>query len=238
MRASLHDGLARVFFNVDFFVHSGPGTVILPLASAPKELRRIMLKIVEMNLSTDRELGRSYASDEQGDAYRLSFIRNRRAGNGQRHGIEMTQHAIQKSAVDWIPSIGAALAQIELECGRDQWDGERSVVVNRETISMAIAVLSGLRRLLPVGTPLPDIAAEADGEVGVSWILGAGHMFWISVNATGKVNFAGRFGTEGEDHGWRSIDRSTHQTLDRALRPIAEQIQRLFPGVQHHHAGQ
>ena len=212
-------------------------TGIFPPASAPRELRRIMLKIVEMKLSTDRKLGRSYAPYEQCGAYRLSVVGNfRRAGNGQRHGVEMTQHAIQESAVDWLPSIGAALAQIELECGRDQWDGEGSVAVNRETISMANAVLSGLQRLLPVGTRLPDIAAEADGEVGVSWILRAGHMFWISVNATGKVNFAGRFGTEGEDHGWRSIDRSTRYTLDRTLRPIAEHIQRLFPEVQNQRA--
>ena len=145
---------------------------------------------------------------------------------------EMTQHAIQKSAVDWMPSIDAALEQIESECGRDQWDGEGSVAVSRATISMANAVLRGLQRLLPVGTPLPDIAAEADGEIGVSWILGAGQMFWISVNANGKINFAGRFGPEGEDHGWRPVDRSTHQTLDRTLRPIAQHIQRLFPHVQ------
>lgn len=85
--------------------------------------------------------------------------------------------------------------------------------------------------MLPKGTPIPDTVPEPDGEIGVSWIADADHMFSLSIGAHDKINFAGQFGQEGSIHGWHPVDPTSNWTLGGSLEEVVRQIKRLYPEV-------
>lgn len=86
-----------------------------------------------------------------------------------------------------------AMAQVE------DWDGERSARVEPSTYAYA----SQFIRLLPSTIPVPEIAADTDGEILFEWDFGRRRVFSVSVGRDGTLTFAALIGhtkTHGTEH--------------------------------------
>ncbi|MBS0614715.1 MAG: hypothetical protein JSS24_16230, partial [Proteobacteria bacterium] len=129
------------------------------------------------------------------------------------------------------PVVGVALQRIRTRSRVDGWDGEGSFAVTAGTIAIAEQVIAALERLLPVGIDAPDVFAEADGDIGIEWDIARRLTYWISVNGNGRISFAGLFGSQGADHGWRPLDLSSPRALDRSLDVVVVHVLRLFPST-------
>jgi hypothetical protein len=135
---------------------------------------------------------------------------------------------LQSSASYWLPLATAALEQIRAECRRDDWDGPNSAPVTDMTIAATADFARAMYHLLPVNVPPPDIIPEGDGDISVDWIISPSEIFSVSVSERSTVSFAGQFGREGGEHGWRRLDRSSPSALEGSLRDIAELVKRLY----------
>ena len=134
---------------------------------------------------------------------------------------------LRRSAAEWWPTIEAALRSIGNECRRANWDGEGAVPVTNGAIELAARISAALFPLLPIGTPVPDLIPEADGEICISWTLDAGRVFAVSIGEHGKMNFAGQFGSEGGVHAWQPIDATDSSALEASLDDVVRYVRRL-----------
>ena len=72
-----------------------------------------------------------------------------------------------------------------------------TVPVTTDTANQALT----FALLLPRSLPIPEVAADPDGEISFDWIGNAGKMFSVSVGANGRVSYAGRFSDVRKTHG-------------------------------------
>lgn len=132
------------------------------------------------------------------------------------------------SAADWVPVVEASIDAIKAECASDGWDGEGSLAITGETRSLALQVAICLSRILPAGSPPPDVVPESDGEICLSWSNTLGHIFSLSIGAHGKLNYAGQFGLGGSLHAWQPIQRESADAFEGSFEDVARYIARLF----------
>ena len=100
----------------------------------------------------------------------------------------------------------------------DDWDGEGSARVEPSTYVYASQFL----RLLPSTIPVPDIAADADGEILFEWDLGCRRVFSVSVGRDGTLTFAALFGhtkTHGTEHLHEALPLVISACLERLSAP-------------------
>jgi hypothetical protein len=135
---------------------------------------------------------------------------------------------LRSSAIYWLPLVAAALEQIRSDCQRENWDGPDSTPVSDATIASALNFARAMYQLLPISIPPPDIVPDPDGDISVDWIINQRQLFSVSVSTRGTISFAGQFGREGGDHGWRRLDPSSPAALEESLRDVAEFVKRLF----------
>jgi hypothetical protein len=138
------------------------------------------------------------------------------------------QNVLRLSASDWLPTVSAELHDIADECSSENWDGHGAFAVSPETRVIAQSMLAALYAIVPRGTPVPDIVAESDGEISISWVTDVDHTFSVSVGSHGKANFAGQFGKEGSVHAWRPLDTSSWEALEESLEDISRYVGRLY----------
>jgi hypothetical protein len=103
-------------------------------------------------------------------------------------------------------------------------DGEGAKPVTERTLALAGSVIEALVRVVPKGTPAPDIVPETDGELCLSWSADDGRIFSMSLGEHGNANYAGQFGNDGGVHGWQSLATNDPAHLGQALAEIAEHI--------------
>lgn len=132
------------------------------------------------------------------------------------------------SAADWSPVIESALLGIRSECSFVDWDGAGASPISDVTIKLVAKIAERLFVLLPGETPAPDLIAEPDGEISMSWSIAADRVFSVSIGEHGKMNFAGQFGVEGAYHGWQAIDTTSRSSLEVSLQDIVRYVNRLF----------
>jgi hypothetical protein len=92
-------------------------------------------------------------------------------------------------------ALDAAYATAQVE----DWDGEGSARVEPSTYVYASQFL----RLLPSTIPVPEIAADTDGEILFEWDLGRRRVFSVSVGRDGTLTYTALFGytkTHGTEH--------------------------------------
>ena len=134
---------------------------------------------------------------------------------------------LKGSASDWLPTVDAAFGVIRDECQIAGWDGQGALAITDQVIVVAEKVVGALFGLVPKGTPAPDLIPEADGEICVSWSVGADRLLSLSIGTHGKINFAGQFGKEGGIHGWLPMDATSPSALDRSLQDVARYLGKL-----------
>jgi hypothetical protein len=72
--------------------------------------------------------------------------------------------------------------------------------------------------LLPWSLPQPELAPDADGEISFDWIGPLGKMFSVSVDRTGRISYAGRFGHYSKIHGTEKLSEACPQEIIRGIR--------------------
>jgi hypothetical protein len=138
------------------------------------------------------------------------------------------RHYLKGSALDWFPTIDAAFRGIRSECQSANWDGQGALAITDQVIVVAERLVGALFGLVPKGTPAPDLIPEADGEICISWSVGADRLLSLSVGAHGKINFAGQFDKEGGIHGWLPMDAASQSALDESLQDVARYLEKLY----------
>lgn len=148
------------------------------------------------------------------------------------HGVSedalRLQNAWVESLEEWIrnSAVGArymrvqqALARLEQDAGRANWDGYGSKSVDRDSLAFAERVA----QMLPVSLPGPEVTVDPDGEVSFDWECGRRQRLSLSVGPNGTVRYAGlvggseAYGTEPWCDGISETIVRLLERLDRAL---------------------
>lgn len=100
------------------------------------------------------------------------------------------EHA-QSRITNWIPIAIAALQEIEIRCTRDNWDAEGALSIDSLTLERTFALIQKINGY-NLSIPAPDIDADCDGEIALTWNNGPSRVLSISVGSHEILNFAGR----------------------------------------------
>lgn len=84
----------------------------------------------------------------------------------------------------------AALDKAWPEISIAGWDAYGAEAVTRATYERAASFLDTLRP----SVPMPDIGADPDGEITFDWYRDADQVFSASIDASGRMSYAGLFG--------------------------------------------
>jgi len=103
-----------------------------------------------------------------------------------------------KPRAEWAES---EIEQMLSEAGGCDASSEEWTPVNRGTASAALA----FSLLLPRSFPAPQIAPEPDGEISFDWLGPSGKIFSVSIDATGRIAYAGSFGPRSKVHGTEQL---------------------------------
>lgn len=119
---------------------------------------------------------------ECGSSQTASYIRDQ---------LARCERVLQKSAAFGVERvIRGELAEVWEECSEPDWDGYDALPVTSDTYSLTEQFL----RALPLGTPLPSIGAEPDGEITMDWGRSPRRRLSISVSPEGELNYAALVG--------------------------------------------
>ena len=83
------------------------------------------------------------------------------------------------------------LQALARECAEDDWDGYGARAVSGAVVCRAEFFI----RSLPEGIPLPEIAAEPDGQISLDWLPSRTRTFTLSVNEGNRLAYAWIDGT-------------------------------------------
>lgn len=100
------------------------------------------------------------------------------------------------------------LADAASEAAIPNWDGYGAKPVDPLAYREAERFLAAL----PTTTPVPDVSVDPDGEVSISWNTEPDWVFSVSIGATGRLSYAGLFGTS-KAHGTEWFITEIPQTV-------------------------
>ena len=84
------------------------------------------------------------------------------------------------------------LHELAKECSYLNWDGEGSLPLNPQ----AVSITENLIRALPEGVALPEFAPEPDGSVSLDWIRSRKRLLSMSIGVRNRLAYAWRNGTD------------------------------------------
>jgi hypothetical protein len=82
------------------------------------------------------------------------------------------------------------LNEVRAEASCEGWDGYGARPLNPDSYGFAIRFLNAL----PSTAPLPEVSADAEGEVAFDWVFGERKALTVSVGPTGRCTFAWMLG--------------------------------------------
>lgn len=89
--------------------------------------------------------------------------------------------------------------------------------VGDATVQAAVEFVS----LLPRSLPAPEVASDPDGDISFDWLGRSGRMFSVSINASGRLAYAGRFGEKSKVHGTEQLSEVFPQEIIRGIAKAA-----------------
>ena len=77
------------------------------------------------------------------------------------------------------------------ECSEEGWDGYDALPITKEAYFEAMKLI----KCLPITSfPMPEVAPEPNGEIGLEWFIGRRQVFNASVSGKNEIVYAGLFG--------------------------------------------
>jgi hypothetical protein len=126
-----------------------------------------------------------------------------------------TSHA-RNNATDWRTLTRALIEEVALECQSPGWDGYAA-----EPISLnAKADAQRLVDSLPFWLAAPDAIPDPDGGIALSWDLGPGHIFTVSVGSNGTISYAGLLGDGVKRHGIEPFKAAVPKSILEAIEEL------------------
>ena len=101
------------------------------------------------------------------------------------------------------------------ECSGRGWDGVDALAVSRKSLRAAGCFLLSL----PRDFPMPEVSADAQGEIHLEWYVSPRRIFTISFGLN-VLHYAGRFGA--------SMTRGREPLDGRLPEPLLNNIRRVF----------
>jgi hypothetical protein len=132
--------------------------------------------------------------------------------------IDVTAHA-RLNASDWRSLTNALIEEIAVECSRPNWDGYGAAPIQPGAKEQAQRFVD----LLPYWLPPPDPVPDPDGELGLSWDFGPGHVLSVNISADGTLTYAGLLGNGVKRHG---VEKFGSEIPKVVLQSIDELCQR------------
>jgi hypothetical protein len=85
-----------------------------------------------------------------------------------------------------------AIIELKTLASVEGWDGEGSLPVSSDAISVTEQLLENL----PSQLPLPEFGADSEGEVALDWFGPQKQSLSLSIDKNGRILFAGRVGAQ------------------------------------------
>jgi hypothetical protein len=115
----------------------------------------------------------------------------------------LTKEGLRHYSAPRIESLVFDIEQVAAESA--EYVGVDEVVtISRATADAAIAFVN----VLPRSLPTPEIAPETDGEISFDWMGPFGKMFSVSIDSTGRLAYAGSFGSKSKVHGTEQLSNT------------------------------
>jgi hypothetical protein len=109
------------------------------------------------------------------------------------------------------------LAEVYLEALEPGWDGYGAQPVSEEVLENAIAFVCRL----PNDLPMPDVSADAQGEIHYEWFSSPYRTFSVSIGAAGVLSYAGLYGAS-RTRGVELLNGSIPETIVSNIRRVFE----------------
>ena len=90
-----------------------------------------------------------------------------------------------------------ALYRVYREGSEANWDDDGAYPINEQTFLEAQMLLDQL----PSELPLPEVLPEPTGNIAFEWYKGKRHIFVLSVDGKGIIEYAGLFGRHSKSYG-------------------------------------
>lgn len=124
------------------------------------------------------------------------------------------QRDLRNSATLGIQSAFDELDSVWDECKHADWDGYGAHAVDQDTMCNVYRLLESL----PLGSPIPTIGAEPDGELTLEWHHSPRRTLSVSVTEDGYLHYAGLFGpnrVNGTSAFFGDVPHNILQLIDR-----------------------
>jgi len=92
-------------------------------------------------------------------------------------------------------------------------DADATIRIDVQTIQAAVEFAS----LLPRSLPAPEVAPDPDGDISFDWLGRSGKIFSVSIDASGRLAYAGRFGEKSKVHGTEQLSEVCPQEIIRGI---------------------
>lgn len=110
------------------------------------------------------------------------------------------------------------LLKVWEESSAENWDGHGALAVSRATLGHAGRLIDSL----PLGTPLPSVGVEPDGQVTLEWYRDPKWTLSVSVSSEGRLFYSALFDSDDP--------RGSSRFVDQVPRTILDFIKRVTPG--------
>lgn len=126
-----------------------------------------------------------------------------------------TSHA-RNTATDWRTLTRALIEEVALACQSPGWDGYGAQPISLNAKANAQRLVDSL----PFWLSAPDAIPDPDGELALSWDLGPGHIFTVSVGANGMISYAGLLGDGVKRHGMEPFKATVPKAILEAIEEL------------------
>ena len=104
--------------------------------------------------------------------------------------------------------ISCELADLALECSRDNWDGYGAASISESTFENAFRFVASI----PFDIPQPEVGATSCGDITFEWSQGNRRIVSIAVSGNGKLYYASLNGMERQ-YGSLLLDGRFHPSF-------------------------